>query len=102
MLKIALCLTLLALVFSRNYPLFKQCDQRWAKEQLGTSSNTICTAGCAMSSVSMGLAGIGKNYNPSSLNQWLKGHGGYVQQDLIVWGSISPLGLNFLGKLYII
>ena len=49
----------------------------------------------------MGLAGVGKNYNPSTLNQWLNSHGGYVQQDLIVWGSVSPLGLNFLGKLNI-
>lgn len=102
MLKIALCFTLLALVFSRNYPAFKQCDQRWAKEQLGTSSNTICSAGCAMSSVAMGLAGVGKNFNPSSLNQWLKAHGGYVQQDLIVWGSVSPIGLNFMSKLCLI
>lgn len=98
MLRITLCLTLLVLALSRSYPLFKQCDDRWRNEQLGTSSNTICSAGCAMSSVAMGLAGIGKNYNPSSFNQWLKGHSGYVSGDLIVWGSVTPLGLGFMGK----
>lgn len=98
MLRTTLCLTLLVLALSRTYPMFKQCDSRWAHEQLGTSSNTICSAGCAMSSVAMGLAGVGKNYNPSTLNQWLKGHGGYVSGDLIVWGSITPLGLGFQGK----
>lgn len=51
-----------------------------------------------MSSVAMGLAGIGKNFNPSSLNQWLKAHGGYVSGNLIVWGSVSPLGLGFRAK----
>lgn len=52
-----------------------------------------------MSSVSMALAGIGKGYNPSSLNTWLKGHGGYVSGDLFVWGSVSSLGLSYVGKI---
>lgn len=89
---------LVVLAASRNYPLYKQCDSKWGSEQLGTSSNTICKAGCLMSSVAMALAGIGKNYNPGSLNQWLKGHGGYVSGDLFVWGSVSPLGLSYVGK----
>ena len=46
----------------------------------------------------MALAGIGKGYNPSSLNTWLKGHGGYVSGDLFVWGSVSSLGLSYVGK----
>ena len=45
----------------------------------------------------MALAGTGKNYNPSTLNTWLKGHGGYASGNLFVWGSISPLGLSFQG-----
>lgn len=65
---------------------------------MGTSSNTICSAGCLMSSASMALAGTGHNYNPSTLNQWLKAHGGYVSGDLFVWGSINSLGLTFEGK----
>lgn len=95
---IAVFFCLLALTFSRNYPLFKQCDQRWRDEQLGTSSNTICSAGCLMSSASMALNAIGQNYNPSSLNTWLKGHGGYVSGDLFVWASINSLGVTFVGK----
>jgi hypothetical protein len=98
MLKVTLCLFLIVAAFCRSYPLYKQCDSRWASEQLGTSSDTICKAGCAMSSVSMGLSGCGHAYTPSTLNQWLKGHGGYVSGDLIVWGSVSPIGLNFRGK----
>jgi len=97
--KVILVALLLVIAASRTYPLYKQCDSRWANEQLGTSSNTICKAGCLMSSVSMALAGVGKNYNPSSLNAWLKGHGGYVSGDLFVWGSVNSLGLSYVGKI---
>ncbi|CAM6001792.1 unnamed protein product [Sphagnum balticum] len=96
--KALLLLALVALAASRSYPLYKQCDSKWGGEQLGTSSNTICKAGCLMSSVSMALAAIGKGYNPGTLNTWLKGHGGYVSGDLFVWGSVSSLGLSYVGK----
>ncbi len=82
----------------QKLPMYKQCDSKWGNDQLGTSSNTICKAGCLMSSVSMALSGCGKNYNPGSLNTWLKGHGGYVSGDLFVWGSVGPLGLSYVGK----
>ena len=96
--KIFLLAALLVLASCRSYPLYKQCDSRWANEQLGTSSDTICKAGCLMSSVAMALSGIGKNYNPSTLNTWLKGHGGYVSGDLFVWASVNSLGLTYVGK----
>lgn len=89
---------LLVAALSRNYPLYKQCDSRWAHEQLGTSSATICSAGCLMSSASMGLSGLGHAYNPSTLNTWLKGHGGYVSGNLFVWASVNPIGMVFEGK----
>lgn len=89
---------ILAFVAARTYPLYKQCDSKWGSEQLGTSSNTICKAGCLMSSVSMALAGIGKGYNPGTLNTWLKHNGGYVSGDLFVWGAVSHLGLSYVGK----
>lgn len=98
MIKYLLIAVLVFLATSRSYPLYKQCDSRWGSEQLGTSSNTICKAGCAMSSLAMGLAGIGKSFNPSTLNTWLKGHGGYVSGDLLVWGSVTSQGLSFIGK----
>lgn len=98
MLRFLLIAALTCLALSRSYPLYKQCDDRWRNEQLGTSSNTICSAGCLMSSAAMALSGIGKNYNPSTLNTWLKGNGGYVSGDLFVWASINSLGLTFLGK----
>jgi hypothetical protein len=96
--KILVFALIVAVAVSRTYPLYKQCDSKWGSEQLGTSSDTICKAGCLMSSVAMALAGIGKSYNPSTLNTWLKGHGGYVSGDLFVWASVNPLGLSYVGK----
>ena len=96
--KIVLLLTLVALCLARSYPMYKQCDSKWGSEQLGTSSNTICKAGCLMSSVAMALAGTGHNYNPSTLNSWLKGHGGYVSGDSFVWASVNSIGLKYIGK----
>lgn len=40
-------------VTSYGWTEYKQCDSRWANNQLGTCSQTICSAGCAMSSVAM-------------------------------------------------
>ena len=90
---------LIAICFARSYPLYKQCDSRWGSEHLGTSSNTICQAGCLMSSASMALAGTGHSFNPGTLNTWLKEHGGYASGDLFVWNAIDKLGLTYKGKI---
>ena len=97
--KILLAITLiLAIAVSRNYPMYKQCDPQWAHEQLGTSSNTICSAGCLMSSASMALKGTGHDFNPSTLNRWLTSHGGYASGDLFIWAAINNFGVKFQGK----
>ncbi len=93
-----LLITLL-IVFSncRSYPLYSQCDSKWANDKMGTSSKTICQIGCLMSSASMALAGTGKSYNPGTLNKWLTSNGGYASGNLFVWASINKLGLSFQG-----
>jgi len=36
-----------------SYPTFKQCDDRWGSNYLGVGGGeTVCQAGCLMSSVS--------------------------------------------------
>lgn len=87
------------------YPLFKQCDGRWASDALGTSGGkTICQAGCLMSSVSMVLNDCHKTINggaadPKSLNSWLKVNGGYASGNLFVWGAVSKFGLTYVGQI---
>src|SRR5690554_2747894 len=89
-----------------DWIMYKQCDNRWGGDQLGTSSKTICDSGCAISSVAMSLnkynSRIGRDgVTPSSfvatltlenLNTWLKANGGYVSGNLLVWDSVSKLG----------
>ncbi len=59
------------------FPLFKQCDSRWGTNALGNyGGNTICSAGCTMSSLSMILNNCGElvngqAVNPGTLNSWL-------------------------------
>lgn len=96
--KILILAVLLATVLARNYPLYKQCDSRWGSHKLGTSSKTICEAGCLMSSVAMALSGTGHEHTPDTLNKWLTEHGGYVSGDSFVWNSVKSLGLTFEGK----
>jgi hypothetical protein len=84
---------------SNGWTMYKQCDSRWANQQLGTCSDTICSAGCAMSSVAMILATYGAGQNPSSLDSWLTTHGGYSSGCLINWGSVDALGYTkYMGK----
>lgn len=69
------------------YPLYKQCDPRWGKDII--VSTTVCAVGCLMSSTSMAIGGkgikiSGDSSNPGTLNSWLKTHGGYTSgNDLI-------------------
>ena len=86
-------------VTSHGWTEYKQCDSRWSGQQLGTCSDTICSAGCAMTSVAMILATKGAGKDPSSLNSWLKSHGGYSSGCLINWGSVDALGYTkYMGK----
>jgi hypothetical protein len=83
-----------------DYPLFKQCDSRWAQDEMGTAGpgerNTVCHEGCAMSCVSMILAGLNitvgatQPANPGSLNSWLVANQGYT----CAGGDCNNLVLN--------
>lgn len=99
MIKALLVVFLIVSASANTYPMYKQCDSRWSNEQLGFGSGTICSDGCLVSSVAMALQGLGHPTNPSQLNQWLKGHGGYVQGDWLVWAAVNPLGITFQGKI---
>ena len=86
-----------------GYPLYKQCDSRWGSDRLGSSSNTVCSAGCLMSSVSMVLNGCGRTISgaaatPKTLNNYLTNNGGYAQGDNFIWDSVATFELSYLGQ----
>lgn len=87
-----------------TYPLFKQCDPRWKDIPMGTKGpgedSTICGEGCAMSSLSMVLAGTGATVNgapadPATLNAWLEANNGYTCGG----NDCNDLVLNIVSKL---
>ncbi len=82
-----------------GWTMYKQCDSSWGSQQLGTCSDTICSAGCAMSSVAMMLTTKGTSKNPSQLNSWLKSNGGYSSGCLINWASVNSFKtVTYIGK----
>jgi len=85
-------------IIPKSYTLFKQCSEPWGNDKLGTSTITICDAGCAMSSLSMilntwGEKVYGTTTDPGTLNGWLIKNGGYESTDLLVWASGNSLGV---------
>lgn len=81
-----------------NVPYFNQCDSRWKYNRLGTCSHTICSAGCAMSSVAMILKYYGAGVDPGRLNSWLTSRGGYASGCLIYWATAANYhsGTNYV------
>lgn len=96
-LKVIILSTLIVLVFVKQYPLYKQCDQRWAWEQMGTSFYSICDAGSLLSSLAMASP---KDYNPLTLNQWLKVNGKY-KGNTIYLTALDQIGLKYLSNYWI-
>jgi hypothetical protein len=67
-------------------PAFSQRSPGWSRQALGTDPvDTIGSAGCAMTAVAMVQAALGYTTNPGDLNRWLIRHGGYVDNDILLW-----------------
>jgi len=67
-------------------PTFSQRSTAWSRDALGTDPvDTIGSSGCALTAVTMVTAAFGHQTNPATLNRWLTGHGGYIQNDLLLW-----------------
>jgi len=82
-----------------NWVMYKQCDSQWGSYQIGSCDETICSVGCAMSSVSMMLATKGAAVDPHSLNQYLTDNGGYADGCNIIWAYADAFGVtSFQGK----
>jgi hypothetical protein len=87
---------------NKKHPHFRQCDDRWRNDKLGSSS-TICKVGCLITSISMALNGNGKRINgnipdPKNFNQFLMKNNGY-QGNNFLWYSIGSLGVRYVGQL---
>jgi hypothetical protein len=69
-----------------SVPIFGQRAHQWSRDALGTDPvDTIGSAGCALTAVTMVTAAYGYSTNPQLLNRWLTEHGGYIENDLLLW-----------------
>jgi len=67
-------------------PTFSQRSYQWSRDALGSDPvDTIGSAGCALTAVTMVTAAYGYPTNPQQLNRWLTAHGGYIENDLLLW-----------------
>eukprot|EP00042_Codosiga_hollandica_P033425 m.222825 g.222825 ORF g.222825 m.222825 type:complete len:360 (+) comp54184_c0_seq1:109-1188(+) len=97
------CVLLLCLgaaqAFAPKFPFYLQCDPRWGNDEMGVPGpgerSTICGEGCAMTSLSMALAGYGiqlpaGEITPGSMNFFLVNNTLYHCAD----GDCNNLVLN--------
>ena len=72
-------------------PLFRQADERWGRDLLGATENTVGAEGCALSSAAMVLASYGIDTDPKRLNAFLKTNEGYTPQGWIYWEKAAEI-----------
>lgn len=76
---------------------WKQCDPRWGNMYVG--SKTICSIGCALTSISIQLArsgvqlNVSGEFNPETFMQTHKSNGGF-SDNIITW-NVSRIAPNF-------
>lgn len=75
---------------------FSQRDPRWAAETLGTGTLSIGQAGCLVTAAASMLATWGQETDPQRLNEYVKQHYGYVDDNLFVFASVDGLGCRFV------
>lgn len=80
-------------------PTLSQRSPQWSRVALGSDPiDTIGSSGCALTAVAMVHNAFGFPVDPASLNRWLTTHGGYIQNDLLLWrqaGAISQGGVRW-------
>jgi hypothetical protein len=75
---------------SITIPPISQGDPAWAGAPLGASpTDTIGSAGCAITAVTMLLRHYGIETDPANFNAWLGARGGYVWWDQLVWDAVT-------------
>ncbi|MBE2203152.1 MAG: C39 family peptidase [Chthoniobacterales bacterium] len=81
-------------------PHFLQFDPKWGGDTLGQTKDSLASAGCAVTSAAMILAGYGIETDPGRLNRFLSlTPGGYTPEGWIYWEKAAEAAPDFLPKL---
>jgi len=81
-----------------DVPLYKQCNNAWRYDPLGTCGSSMCLIGCAVTSAAMVYAYYGGSLDPGELNTCLRNNGGYTGSCLsyISWNNAClPGGVSW-------
>ena len=82
----------LSAVAAPAVPTFSQRSHQWSRDALGSDPvDTIGSSGCALTAVTMVSNAYGYATNPQLLNRWLTAHGGYIQNDLLLWRQAAAV-----------
>lgn len=76
--------------------MFSQRDPNYSEVRLGTSSQTIGSAGCLLCDFAQALDSLHIYMTPPQLNRYLANGEGYVQKNRIVYAAFAPLGLELV------
>jgi hypothetical protein len=75
---------------SMSVAVIGQQDGAWAGAPLGSSAtDTIGSAGCAITAVTMMLRYYGMNTDPGAFNAWLTTNSGYAFDDQLIWDAVT-------------
>ena len=82
----------LSALASPPVPTMSQRSLPWSRQALGSDPvDTIGSSGCALTAVTMVASAYGYRTTPSQLNQWLTAHGGYIENDLLLWRQATAV-----------
>ena len=81
-------------------PEFAQGDARWRNDPLGATADSLCAAGCAVSSAAMVLASYGIDTDPGRLNRFLQQHEGYTPEGWLYWEKAAEFTPGLVEKAY--
>jgi hypothetical protein len=75
---------------SMSIAVMGQQEAAWGGAPLGTSvMDSVASAGCAITSVTMMLRYYGMNTDPGAFNAWLTANGGYAYDDQLIWDAVT-------------
>lgn len=74
-----------------KYPFYQQADPAWANMPVGGSGETMSAVGCTLSSIAMGLSGLGHTLTPGEVCETLKKNAGFTKNGYVIWGKVARL-----------
>ena len=81
-------------------PLFLQGDPAWGHEPVGRSVHTMGQVGCAVTSATMVLKFYGVDTDPGRMNDYLRDHGGYTEDNDLIWEGPASLAPSQVRQAY--